>query len=126
MVYHYTDATTRRSSAQSAAGTFKLVGENRQPEGIADPPTLSVREPESNSSLPSGQTVVLAGQVLEGTHPAAVRVNGQAVDSLDAAGNFFHQSHLAPGVNTFTVEASDSTGGTATSTLTPPRRTGCS
>src|SRR5262249_38302162 len=39
-------------------------------------------------------------------------------DVVDAAGNFFHQVQVAPGTNTFTVEASDAAGDTATSTFT--------
>ena len=47
-----------------------------------------------------------------------VTVNGSDVDSFDAAGNYFTSVVLAPGANVFTVEAIDSTGGTAQEQIT--------
>src|SRR5262249_49648944 len=109
MVYRYAGATARRAGSQSAADRFRLTGENHHPEGIADPPALSVTNPADGTTLPAGQTLVITGQAIDGTGPASsVRVDGQAVDALDAAGNFFHRVQVAPGTNAFTVTASDS------------------
>src|SRR5439155_12625876 len=109
-------------NSQSGRGTGEgegLTDGNNAPEGIADPPTLSVSVPVSEATLPAGQALVLMGQALDGSGPASlVQVNGQAVDVLDAAGNFFHQVQIAPGMNSFTVQASDAAGDTTTRTVT--------
>ncbi len=119
LVYDYAGGTAWRDGARSASGTFALAAGDERPEGIADPPTLSVSDPVSGTALPAGQTVVITGQALDGTGPASVvRVNGQAVDALDAAGNFFQQAQVAAGTNSFTVEASDAAGATATTRVT--------
>jgi hypothetical protein len=118
-VYRYAGAATWRDGSRAAADSFALAGTNQHPEGIADPPALSVSDPVSGTALPAGQTLVLTGQAMDGTGPAsAVRVNGQAADVVDAAGDFFHQVHVAPGTNTFAVEASDAAGITTTSAVT--------
>ena len=41
-VYHYRSATNRLGGSQSAADVFGLVGENVDPQGIADPPSTSL------------------------------------------------------------------------------------
>jgi RHS repeat-associated protein len=119
VVYAYAGGTAWRDGLRSASSTFVLASGDTSPEGIADPPTVSVSEPASGTALPAGQTVVVTGQALDGTCPAyPVRVNGQAVDALDAAGNFFQPVQVALGTNTFVVEASDAAGDTATRTIT--------
>jgi RHS repeat-associated protein len=119
VVYDYAGGTAWRDGDRLASRTFALASSDKDPEGIADPPTLTVSEPVRGTVLPAGQTVVLTGQALDGTRPAyPVRVNGQSVDVEDAAGNFFQRVQVAPGTNAFAVEASDPAGDTATSTVT--------
>lgn len=57
-------------------------------------------------------------ELVQGLEVLAVTVNGQPVDSLDAAGRFFHLVTLQPGANVFVVEAADSAGGLCEATLT--------
>src|SRR5262249_12517332 len=118
-VYRYADGQSLRSGSQSAAETFTLAVANTHAEGIADPPVLTLAGPADGAALPAGPTAGLPGQAPAGARPAAaVRVNGQAVDAEDAGGSFFHRVQVAPGANTFVVEASDAAGGAATSTVT--------
>src|SRR4029079_15549906 len=47
----------------------------------------------------------------DGSGPAAsVQINGQAVDVLDAAGDFFEQLQIAPGRNAYSIEATNAAG----------------
>lgn len=48
VVYHYADATMRRSGSQAASDTFALAPNNHHAEGIADPP---VQTPNGDSLL---------------------------------------------------------------------------
>ncbi len=62
--------------------------------------------PADNTTLPANTTVVLSGRVTPGgagLDISAVYVDGQVVDSLDAAGNFFKVVTVAPGENVFEV-----------------------
>ena len=47
-----------------------------------------------------------------------VRVNGQAVEALDAAGNFFSTVQVRPGQNTFEVVATDAFNQSTTNSIT--------
>ncbi len=118
-VYHYANSISLRDGSRVASDAFPLSGGNQHPEGIADPPIVTVSDPIGETALPAGQTLVLTGQTLDTNGPAAVvRIDGQAADAVDAAGNFFHQVQVAPGTNTYAIEASDTAGDTTTSTVT--------
>ena len=119
VVYAYAEGTAWRDGDHGASSTFALAPANAHPEGIADPPILTISDPHKETTLPAGQTLVLTGQALDASGAASVvRVNAQAVDALDAAGNFFHQVQVTPGTNVFTVEASDAAGDKTTDTVT--------
>jgi RHS repeat-associated protein len=88
---------------------------------ISLPPTVSFTSPASGATLAAGSQVVLSGLAQPGTPLAPitlVTVNGQAVDGLDVAGDFFAQEPIVAGSNIFTVTATDALGQTATATLT--------
>ncbi|MHB8861524.1 MAG: putative Ig domain-containing protein [Pirellulaceae bacterium] len=107
------------ASPVTSAALVRAAGQDDPPEGSADSPNLLVSEPISETSLPVGQTLVLTGQASDSTGaPTIVRVNGQSVQVMDDAGNFFHQVQVAPGTNTFLVEARDAAGDTTSSTVT--------
>ena len=66
------------------------------------------------------------GLAFDNFSPSAVRtlgeithvtINGQPVDALDPAGNFFTNVDVAPGINTFELTAFDTQGQTATTSL---------
>ncbi len=123
LVYHYANSTPLRTGSRAASDSFPLAVGNQHPEGIADPPTpdppiLTVSNPVGETTLPAGQTMVLSGQARDGSGAAAlVRVNGQPIQVSDDAGNFFQQVQIAPGTNTFQIEASDAAGDTTTTTV---------
>jgi RHS repeat-associated protein len=107
------------NSTHSADSTFDLVDdqdENRNifPEGIADPPVLTVATPEDEDRLPIGTPVVISGQVDLAQLPAGfhVALNGRAVDTIDASGRFFSRQVLAQGDNVFTIDVTNANGTT--------------
>jgi RHS repeat-associated protein len=119
MVYKYAGATSRRSGKQEADSTFALGAGNQHPEGIADPPALSVSTPASGASVKAGQTVLIAGSALDGARPAyPVTINGRPVEVIDPAGNFFSRVTIAPGSNEFAFTATDGLGQEASALLT--------
>jgi len=94
-------------------------GDGPEGEASPDPPVLTLSAPAGTSQLPAGDAFVLTGQATDGSDPAAsVHVNGQPVQALDAAGNFFQPVQLAPGSNTFVLEARDATGDQTTQSIT--------
>jgi RHS repeat-associated protein len=66
-------------------------------------------EPADGSVLPAGSQVILSGRVptFVSRPLSAVLINGQPVDSLDAAGRFFKRVAIAEGDNDFTIEVLD-------------------
>ncbi len=99
-------------------GSFALNGANDSPEGIADPPTVSVTPPDLPEVL-ADSTVLLTGQAtLDSGYPLeSVTINDELVDVVDGAGNFFTLVDVGIGETTFTVEATD-TNGTDSESLT--------
>ena len=119
-VYHYSDATTVRSGALSATTTFALADADDRPEGIADPPQLTVEEPAEETRVLAGDRILVSGQARPGDPPAPVThvtVNGVPVDAADSAGNFFTQRAVAPGQNVLQVVATDALGETSERTV---------
>lgn len=99
-------------------------------------PSLTILEPEDRKSVPPGKMLItgiaLAQQgdnprcdllLAEGGDPGAkanlelVTLNDVAV-SVDAAGNFFQEVEIRPGRNTFTAVAIDSSGLSASNSIT--------
>lgn len=65
-------------------------------------------EPAANTSLPAGTIVTLSARALAPSPfepTAAVFVNGQPVDSLDASGKFFKTVQIQEGPNAFVIDA---------------------
>lgn len=87
-VYHYSDATTRRSGTQAVADSFKLAASNKQPEGIADPP---VTDPNDSRSW-QGATVATFATLLYGSSTAANRQ--KLIDNKVLDDGRFDVSHL--------------------------------
>ena len=113
VVYQYAAGASQIDGRAIAAGSFALGKDNRQPEGIADPPTIVVTSPVDPTSLAAGSTVLIVGRA-----SAPVDLNGTPVEVYDAAGNFFSQVHVGPGENQFTLTATDDVGETASESLT--------
>ena len=85
------------------------------------PPTISLLSPTCGSSITAGQTIVASGLALADVPQAQVSivtVNGVPVDGLDVAGNFFARLFVGPGDNTYVFTVEDSSGQTASTTLT--------
>ena len=81
-------------------------------------PTVAIVSPADNSRQAAPRTALLTGYAvadrpllspgtLATNRIVLVTVNGQPVDTLDPAGNFFSAIELRPGANTFTVVATD-------------------
>lgn len=92
-------------------------------------PTVQVSSPPTGAQINADQTVVLTGQVNlgrpvlpDGTRArnsvVLVTVDGKPVEVLDPSGRFFTRVTVRPGQNTYTVEATDVYGLTATTTHT--------
>ena len=120
-VYHYAESTGKRSGTLDATTTFELPYANHRPEGIADPPALSIHSPIDGSRVETGTSVLISGKTTPET-PAApvthVTVNGIPVDAFDATGNFFSQVVPTPGINQLEVVATDALDETTASLLT--------
>jgi RHS repeat-associated protein len=87
----------------------------------APAPTLTLVSPPDGSSFPAGTTVLVTGAAHAGsplTSLASVTVNGQPVEALDAADNFFTRVVVGPETNRFTFTATDNLGQTDRRTLT--------
>ncbi len=83
-------------------------------------PSISILTPEEGAEIAAGTTVAVAG-LAEADRPFAsvilVTVNGQPVEALDAAGNFFVRLAVLPGDNVYEFEVTDSRDQTARTTL---------
>lgn len=83
-------------------------------------PSISILTPEDGTDIAAGTTVAVAG-LAEADRPFAsvilVTVNGQPVEALDAAGNFFVRLAVLPGDNVYEFEVTDSRDQTARTTL---------
>lgn len=117
-VFQYPNGTNLRSGSATAAGTFQLARTNMTPEGIADPPVVTIDSPPSFA--PAETTVLLTGTAMDegGGAVLAVSVNGQPVEALDAAGGYFTRTILRPGENNYTVVAIGADESTKTVTVT--------
>lgn len=79
---------------------------------VVNIPIVSLAPP-ANTGLPPGSQVVLSGRAVAESPErpiVAVLVDGQPVDSLDAAGNFFKTVTVQGGTNVFTIRAVDTCG----------------
>jgi RHS repeat-associated protein len=72
-------------------------------------PTITLSGPADGELITAGETVLVTGRAIAGpaTSIVLVSVNGQPVDQFDAAGNFFAQIAVQPGVNAFQFTAID-------------------
>lgn len=83
-------------------------------------PTVSLVSPSDGSSVQVG-SILVTGLVRVGsplTTLASVTVNGQRVETIDAAGNFFTRVSVVSGTNAFTFTATDNLGQATSATLT--------
>ncbi len=119
-VYQYAGATAHRSGSHDASDVFDLARNNRRPEGIADPPRVTVSTPTDGGQLPTGSDVLISGVASTDTAGATVSqvmLNSVAVPTVDLAGNFFAERSLVPGRNVFEISVVDSVGDTATTVV---------
>ena len=67
LVYHYAAVAALASGNPTASGTFPLVSENVQPEGIADPPTdgvdLTITDIDTSELVYDGQSLSVSGEI---------------------------------------------------------------
>jgi hypothetical protein len=121
LVYHYAAATRLLAGTHAARHTFALAAGDVRPEGIADPPALSLAGPEDGTMVPADQPVLVTGKAVpsQSDSPVAyVTISGRPVDALDASGTFFTQFTPALGRNVLEVVATDVTGESAGATVT--------
>ena len=79
-------------------------------------PAITISTPSPSSQFETGQTVLVSGRVTPGAPEApiaSVTINGQTVQSLDAAGNYFGFVTIDAGVQAYEVVATDILGGIA-------------
>ena len=84
-------------------------------------PTIQINSPSNGTQFAEGTTVLVSGTATPGAPGVpivGVTVNGQPVEVLDAAGDFFTHVTLPDGSTTLTFVATDSLGDTASTTLT--------
>ncbi len=84
-------------------------------------PTIQIVSPSGQTPFAAGTNALISGTATPGAPGVpivAVSMNGQPVDALDAAGNFFAHVTLPEGSTTLTFVATDALGNTATCTLT--------
>ncbi len=82
-------------------------------QGSAALPTIFVAAPLDGSSVPAGSTLVANGAALADFPNATldlITVNGQPIETVDAAGNFFVSLFVGPGDNEYEFTAIDSNG----------------
>jgi RHS repeat-associated protein len=82
----------------------------------ATPPTITFTSPLDGSEHRTGSFVLITGLALPGipgSRIASVSVNGQPVDAVDVAGQFFASVQIAAGANVFDFVATDTLGQTA-------------
>ncbi len=115
--FTYSGIQLGRDTVTASAG---LVNDSGQVDWIADPIDVVIDSPMDGSEVPAGQTVLVSGSIVvdESAEIIAVKLGGNPVDAIDAAGNFFSPITVSPGVNTITVTALDSLGQTETQTIT--------
>jgi choice-of-anchor A domain-containing protein/RHS repeat-associated protein len=116
--FSYTGAHGGDDTVQATAATLQA---NAAAHWVSRAPTVTFTSPGNGASLPAGSFVTLSGQALPGDPLAPiilVTVNGQQVDSLDAAGDFFARMPAPAGSDVFTVVVTDSLGETAMASLT--------
>ena len=117
----------------TVSGTYTLRAESADPSDLdltgaysfqlqasVDGPTLSIQAPIADQELPAGSEQLITGRALPGDsllEIVSVTVDGQPVEALDAAGNFFAVATVQEGLNAFQVVATDSIGGQASMTL---------
>ena len=83
-------------------------------------PSIEILSPASGTEHDEGTSVLVTGQALPGPLLApiiAVTVDGVAIDSLDAAGNFFASVPISTGTNSYNFRTIDETGSSASTTL---------
>ena len=88
---------------------------------LAVPLEIEIVSPASGSEFAIDQTPLITGQAILSTDLAPVvdvTLDGQSIDSFDAAGNFFAPVTLLAGANSFEFTATDAQGRVATTTLT--------
>lgn len=116
--FSYTGAAAGTDTITATVATFTATS---SVHWVSQAPTITLTAPPDGTALMTGSGLVLSGVARPGSPfapIARVTVNGQAVDSSDAAGGFFHRITLGQGTNTFTVVATDVLGQTAIATLT--------
>ena len=117
----------------TVSGTYTLRTESADPSDLdltgayvfqlqasVDGPTLSVQTPIADQELPAESEQLITGRALPGDallEIISVTIDGQPVEALDAAGNFFAVVTVQEGSNTLEIVATDSIGGQASMTL---------
>ena len=84
------------------------------------PPSITFATPDAGSEHRTGSFVLITGLALPGivgTRIAGVTVNGQPVDAVDVAGQFFASVRIEEGLNSFAFVATDTVGQIGTATL---------
>jgi YD repeat-containing protein len=108
------DATQLRRTIATAMGVLVLT-----PRVFVDPCPTVVNipivqlQPSSTAALPAGAQVVLSGRAVSqaANRPVLqVLVNGEPVDGLDLAGNFFKTVTIGAGANVYAIRAVDACG----------------
>ncbi len=114
--FSYIGTTSGRDVVTAAVGQL-LDDSIVDWQGSAAAPTIFVAAPLDGSSVPAGTTLVANGFALADFPNATldlITVNGQPIEAVDAAGNFFASLYVGPGENEYEFTAIDS-GGQSTS-----------
>jgi RHS repeat-associated protein len=119
-VFRYAGGSAWTSGSHLATSSFALSSSDSDPEGIADPVTVTVSAPASGVVFPQGSPVLVTGSASttnSGAHITDVAVNGTAA-VVDAGNNFFLPVTAAGGQTSIGVTAADSTSATGSNSVT--------
>jgi RHS repeat-associated protein len=111
----YEDAREWLDGERNMSERLTLQPSNADAVGIADPYPMPgdafVLFSPATVRAETGSPLLISGRAtFEGEPAAAVLVNGRAVDTLDAAGNFFYRLSVLAGETAYHVEGLDSHG----------------
>ncbi|WP_291166070.1 Ig-like domain-containing protein [Gimesia sp.] len=125
-VYRYDDATGVRSGSLTAASTFDLIGDNLNPEGIADPdPNQAPVATNDTVSDVIGGVAEVIDVLANDTDPESDAISVTSVSTplygtavINGDGTISYTGTIGFGTDTFTYTISDTSSATSTATVT--------
>ena len=82
LVYRYSSAARLKHGGAEATDTFELIATNRHPEGIADPPDLSISDVNTADLIYDGQLLSVSGEISAAVTNIGTEDTSQTFDVL--------------------------------------------